>query len=234
MATASRPGAPMWYSALPVPSAKATSADECLSYVSTLLDTLVHAAPFQGQHVPPELLSDSDANRDAPSGTGRPGLRISTDMSKMYGVPLPLPRVEVPNAARQSQMHHIQSQIETLLQRSWQSDINSPPSGVPSRRKTSPLLSPTSRQHNRKSLPYPLSTAQPQSSAYPLSYPMGMGDNGPVLLTCPPVDSSSRAASPIEKSQPSATSPSETSEDPLVMLDRYNNCLLYTSPSPRD
>jgi len=34
-----------------------------------------------------------------------------------------------------------------------------------------------------RNFPYPLSHAHPQSSTYPLSYPLGMGSDGPVLLT---------------------------------------------------
>lgn len=49
----------------------------------------------------------------------------------------------------------------------------------------------TSTDQNGKSIPlsffpnfpYPLSHAHPQSSTYPLSYPLGMGSDGPVLLT---------------------------------------------------
>lgn len=44
----------------------------------------------------------------------------------------------------------------------------------------------TSKAGRRSSLanfPYPLSQDHPQSSTFPLSYPLGMGSNGPVLLT---------------------------------------------------
>ncbi len=52
-----------------------------------------------------------------------------------------------------------------------------------------------------KPFPYPLSHAQPQSSNYPLSYPLGMGVNGPVLLG----------------GQVSRT------DDPIASFERYND-----------
>ncbi len=52
-----------------------------------------------------------------------------------------------------------------------------------------------------KPFPYPLSHAQPQSSNYPLSYPLGMGLNGPVLLG----------------GQVSRT------DDPIASFERYND-----------
>lgn len=44
----------------------------------------------------------------------------------------------------------------------------------------------TSRDQRRSSFanfPYPISQAHPQSSTFPLSYPLGMGSDGPILLT---------------------------------------------------
>lgn len=40
-----------------------------------------------------------------------------------------------------------------------------------------------SRRSSLADFPYPLAHAQPQSSDYPLSYPLGMGEDGPVLLS---------------------------------------------------
>lgn len=61
----------------------------------------------------------------------------------------------------------IEANLHTLVERLWRSEDQLA----------------KAEDHDKKAFPYPLSQAHPQSSSYPLSYPLGFDNSGPVLLT---------------------------------------------------
>jgi osomolarity two-component system sensor histidine kinase NIK1 len=84
-------------------------------------------------------------------------------------ISLPLPRFQT--STEDARMQQIQANIDTLVHRLWKAEDQL-----------------ESRSHNgiqegeKKAFPYPLSQEHPQSSSYPLSYPLGFDETGPVLL----------------------------------------------------
>jgi osomolarity two-component system sensor histidine kinase NIK1 len=78
---------------------------------------------------------------------------------------LPLPKFSSSEADERTRQ--IEANLHTLVDRLW---------------RTEDQLAMSS-DHDKKAFPYPLSQAHPQSSSYPLSYPLGFDNSGPVLLT---------------------------------------------------
>lgn len=108
-------------------------------------------------------------------------------------VTLPLPRFKFEGGDERTE--EIESNISKLVERLWRAEdqlaaINTQQQSKQQHDKPKSPSSPdasTSDGSGRRSsfanFPYPLSHAHPQSSTYPLSYPLGMGRDGPVLLT---------------------------------------------------
>lgn len=109
-------------------------------------------------------------------------------------VTLPLPRFHYDGGDEKTQK--IEANIGRLVERLWRAEDELERIHQQQRkeRRSSTLdngdseapISPTgsdTMSFSRSKFPYPLSHAHPQSSTYPLSYPLGMGRDGPVLLT---------------------------------------------------
>ncbi|PWN93695.1 putative nik-1 protein (Os-1p protein) [Acaromyces ingoldii] len=109
-------------------------------------------------------------------------------------VTLPLPRFHYDGGDEKTQK--IEANIGRLVERLWRAEdeLERIHQQQSKERRSSTLdngdseapLSPTgsdTMSFSRSKFPYPLSHAHPQSSTYPLSYPLGMGRDGPVLLT---------------------------------------------------
>lgn len=228
LASGTGPSAPR-YSAYPLPEYHARDADECLDYVAALLQSLLHATPHGAQPGAPGGTVDGADDGAAPrrtepasyaSAAARNGLHAYDGPPARDGAaaqhPVVLPLAALPTDANGAKVGVIQSRIEHLAERMWAAEERSgapldgaartapPPGRAPASAPVvrHPAQSPPSageRQTFRKSLPYPLSNAQPQSSAYPLSYPMGMGDHGPVLLSCNSSTSPRRGCAACER-----------------------------------
>jgi len=274
LASGTSPSAPR-YSAYPLPEYHARDADECLDYVAALLQSLLHATPHGAQPTAPGGAVDGADDGAAPrrtepasyaSAAARNGLHAYDGPPSRNGAaaqhPVVLPLAALPTDANGAKVGVIQCRIERLAERMWAAEERSgapldgaartapPPGRAPASAPVvrHPAQSPPGageRQTFRKSLPYPLSNAQPQSSAYPLSYPMGMGDHGPVLLTCNSSTSPRRGrsqpsaaegANGVERSAAAAAAGARRASDktvrtpeaivdvdPLEMLERYND-----------
>lgn len=89
---------------------------------------------------------------------------------------LPLPHFHYSEGDERTQK--IEANINALVQRLWKSEDQLE---ATKRLTTEGVLS--GEEADKKMFPYPLSQAHPQSSSYPLSYPLGFDNSGPVLLT---------------------------------------------------
>lgn len=119
---------------------------------------------------------------------------------------LPLPRFHYDGGDKRTDQ--IEADIGRLVERLWRSENQlqaiaradpaayerslSPSNGASSSSPASrsPLLQGSSaiavkdaRRASLTSFPYPISQDHPQSSSYPLSYPLAMGTDGPMILT---------------------------------------------------
>lgn len=203
----------------------ASNADASLDYIAALLETLVYAAP--ASRLP-----------------ARTHLAPNSQSDKVYPISLDLPALD-PN----SKVDAIQQMIASLTHKLWDAEDHVDAAQSPARlsriRTESRELS--NSRVDRRSLPYPLSKAHPLSSEYPLSFPMGMENNEPVILSCrsptshtqSPKDKASdenvtRAAAKAVGGKQVApgigeggslpTSPSYIASeiDPMEMLERFN------------
>lgn len=113
-------------------------------------------------------------------------------------VTLPLPRYHFDGGDEKTQK--IEANIGRLVERLWQAEDQLEMIHQQQRKErrsngdAETPLSPTGSDtlsYSRNKFPYPLSHAHPQSSTYPLSVPLGMGRDGPVLLM--PADGSGAA-----------------------------------------
>lgn len=130
--------------------------------------------------------------------------------AELYPLALPLPTFAAPTADDEQRTQAIEAHIATLVARLWAAEDElasrdaaaaaSSASGSQSKpRAASDDESPSDTRaggapYSLPNFPYPLSHAHPQSSTYPLSYPLGMSRHGPVLLT--PSPSNAPAAPP--------------------------------------
>ncbi|KAI3618449.1 hypothetical protein CBS9595_002812 [Malassezia furfur] len=211
------------------------NADTQLDYIAALLESVVCAAPRAplrdafGQ-------SARDGDIAAAGGGGGDG--------KLYPVSLEAP-ADAPH-----KVHHIHELIGSLAHKLWH--VEDVLSDVPlSTDDAAHGAQGAGARTHRRSLPYPLSKSHPLSSEYPLSFPIGMENDKPVILSCrTPVrpartkrtgsaseTSAARtaiASAATEKStRPGTASSSEggsmppspyaaTEVDPIEMLKRFN------------
>lgn len=108
---------------------------------------------------------------------------------------LPLPRFHFENGDKRAEQ--IEANIGKLVERLWSAED-----------QLALVKQQTSRTDKRATLPYPVSQAHPQSSSYPLSYPLGFDSSGPVLLT------------PATPDEGEAT---ETPEGAMGAFERYSD-----------
>lgn len=118
-------------------------------------------------------------------------------------VTLPFPKFHYEGGDERTQK--IEANIGKLAERLWRSEDQLEAIAQQQRRfqQSHHDVSLTDR---RAALPYPVSQAHPQSSSYPLSYPLGFDSSGPVLLT---------PATPGESS--------ETAEGAMGAFERYSD-----------
>ncbi|PWN38475.1 uncharacterized protein FA14DRAFT_120084 [Meira miltonrushii] len=108
---------------------------------------------------------------------------------------LPLPRFHFEKGDKRAEQ--IEANIGKLVERLWSAED-----------QLALVKQQTSRTDKRATLPYPVSQAHPQSSSYPLSYPLGFDSSGPVLLT------------PATPDEGEAT---ETPEGAMGAFERYSD-----------
>jgi osomolarity two-component system, sensor histidine kinase NIK1 len=108
---------------------------------------------------------------------------------------LPLPRFNFEKGDKRAEL--IEANIGKLVERLWSAED-----------QLALVKQQTSRTDKRATLPYPVSQAHPQSSSYPLSYPLGFDSSGPVLLT------------PATPDEGEAT---ETPEGAMGAFERYSD-----------
>ncbi|PKI84485.1 histidine kinase [Malassezia vespertilionis] len=144
-----------------------------------------------------------------------------------YAVDFPL--APFPEHERGVKLNLIQTLIQTMAHKLWDMEDHDMEQKTGAHRG--------SRIAERRSLPYPLSQAHPLSSEYPLSFPMGMENNEPVILSyrkssraprnitgytfSPPLHAGMQSFSGFSSNQPSPY-PQTSEVDPMEMLERFN------------
>ncbi|CAO1627455.1 unnamed protein product [Sympodiomycopsis kandeliae] len=145
----------------------------------------------------PESVNGSDAAplenaaEDDKDDSRTPTSSATTNPSpSRSSVSLPLPRYHFDGG--DSRTETIEANIGYLIERMFKAEdqlaaINAQQAQAKNDKPKSPvspsLTDSSGRRSSFANFPYPLSHAHPQSSTYPLSYPLGMGRDGPVLLT---------------------------------------------------
>jgi len=90
-------------------------------------------------------------------------------------ISLPLPHFQ--SATGDTRTQQIEANIGALVERLWKAE------SVSLQVKPTHEDAQSGEDGEKKAFPYPVSQAHPQSSSYPLSYPLGFDQTGPVLLT---------------------------------------------------
>ncbi|PWN21694.1 hypothetical protein BCV69DRAFT_152360 [Microstroma glucosiphilum] len=190
----------------PPPSLKSTYAAE-----SSSSDYNGSTSATNGHDRSNSAVSASSVSSTSSSSTALPshpsGAANASQGSSEATVTLPLPRFHYEGGDKRTDQ--IEADIGRLVERLWRSENQlqaiaradpaayerslSPSSGVlpSSPASRSPILQgssavsvkDTSRRASLTSFPYPISQDHPQSSSYPLSYPLAMGTDGPMILT---------------------------------------------------
>ena len=94
-------------------------------------------------------------------------------------VSLPLPRFNTEQ--RDERTQQIEANLSALVERLWRAEDHL--GSIAQEQKRAQEGTHAGEEVDRRAFPYPLSQAHPQSSSYPLSYPLGFDQTGPVLLT---------------------------------------------------
>ena len=213
------------FSPYPVPDAAALSeaaGDASLDYIAALLESVVYAAPRAPLH---------DVH-----GHSVPG---GAEAAAMHAVSL------AASGAMPGKVQHIHALVASLAEKLWHTEDAMCAASRTDAAPATDAPEPSSGRANRRSLPYPLSKAHPMSSEYPLSFPIGMENNEPVILSCRSSGCATRlkrsgsehnlaraaAVAAAEKtaksgagdgSLPSSPNYSAPEVDPMEMLKRFN------------
>lgn len=118
---------------------------------------------------------DSKSNGSV-AGHTKDSIKENGDKQEEGSVYLPLPRFRFSQGDERTE--RIEANISALVERLWRSEGQ-----LEANRKIAYEDAPSSEETDKKMFPYPVSQAHPQSSSYPLSYPLGFDSSGPVLLT---------------------------------------------------
>ncbi|UZJ55191.1 hypothetical protein CBS101457_004511 [Exobasidium rhododendri] len=111
---------------------------------------------------------------------------------------LPLPRFRSSTIDERTQQ--IEANIGALVERLWKAEAL-----LEEKKGSSHGDAQAGEANEKKAFPYPVSQAHPLSSSYPLSYPLGFDQTGPVLLT------------PAKKSE------RESQDGAVGAFERYND-----------
>ena len=217
------------------------NADTQPDYIAALLESVVCATPRSPLR---DAFGQSAREGDVAGANGGGGGGGGGGDGKLYPVSLEVPADAPPK------VHHIHELIGSLAHKLWHvedvlSDVPLPTDD------TAHGAQGGARRAHRRSLPYPLSKSHPLSSEYPLSFPIGMENDKPVILSCRTparparttrTGSASEAsaartatnAAGAEKTARPGTAPSSeggsmppspyatTEVDPIEMLKRFN------------
>jgi osomolarity two-component system sensor histidine kinase NIK1 len=143
-------------------------------------------------------ISNGDVKLNGTAGTADAGQDAAQG-----SVSLPLPRFQAAEADERTRQ--IEANLSSLAERLWRSEDQL--ALVSQSSKGTHDEGQSSEDQDKKAFPYPLSQAHPQSSSYPLSYPLGFDNSGPVLLT------------PAKKGKEEG----QTSEGAVGAFERYND-----------